>query len=128
MEKWEILCGESVSELENYHASQGDFWGISRKFSRHIGYKKENLLYKDAKDLKDLAEQPGFLLYEENTDETVLLITNKGDLYYKGYYYTGNTDAFIEAFPLFMEQSVECENSLDKEEFSEYWNEIQWNE
>lgn len=90
-----------------------------------LDIKGENLLTRNANEFKELAEQPAFLLYEKDTGETALLLTNQGELYFQGDYYNGNKDAFIAAFPKFIEKSVNGD-ALDKEKFFRYWNEIQW--
>lgn len=92
-----------------------------------LDLKYYNLLFKaenQSKIIEGVEGKKGFLLYEKDSTEALLLLTNEGEIYVRGYYYTGSKESFAKAFPEFLKQVTE-EGGKEKK-FLNYVDEIEW--
>ncbi len=108
--------------------SEGIQEEIVEELIETLDLKTYNLLFKASnqpKIIEGVEGKTGFLLYEKDSAEALLLLTDEGELYIRGHHYTGRKESFARAFPEFLKQVTKADGK-EQRKFLEFADEIKW--
>lgn len=88
---------------------------------------KKKLAVKESGDGND-SEIKGvgsFLLFGQDTEEAILIVTETGEIYLRGIHYTGDTTGFRKAFLKFLQEET-ADNAREQKKLLQCYSDIVW--